>query len=97
MKIEPAQRFEPASGVHARRFDRSVVILDLSGGQYFGLDEAGALAWEKLSTGYSPDEIVDLLRAEYSVTEVKARSDVLRLAEDLVRANLLVSKTGEGH
>jgi hypothetical protein len=96
MKIEPAQRFEPASGVHARRFDRSVVILDLAGGQYFGLDEAGALAWEKLSAGYSPDEIVDLLRAEYSVSELKARGDVLRLAEELVKAKLLVAKS-DGH
>jgi Coenzyme PQQ synthesis protein D (PqqD) len=95
MNAAATKRYKPAEGVHARRFDGTVVILDLTGGQYFGLDEVGAAIWEKLVEGRTLDEIVALLVAEYATSDDKIRADVLRIAQELVDAKLLVAEPAE--
>ncbi|MBR9765653.1 MAG: PqqD family protein [Rhodobacteraceae bacterium] len=56
--IQQAGAFQPAGPdiVH-EEFDGDMVILNLSCGQYFGLNESGALLWKAISEGHALAEI----------------------------------------
>jgi hypothetical protein len=75
--------------IHARRFDNEVVIINLSAGQYFALDAVGTMIWDELTGGRTAEQAVATVVAGYQVDEVTARTDVKRLAEELVTAGLL--------
>ena len=92
MVAEMDQRFRPVSQVHARRFDREIVMLDLGAGKYFSLDEVGAVIWEKLTAGVSVGETADHIVADYDIDAPTARRDVARMARELVAAGLLELK-----
>ena len=83
------ERFSLAPQVHARRFDDELVVLHLGVGAYFSLDPIGSTIWDQLTAGKTPEEAVAALLAEYDVDEPTARSDVKRLAEELVAEGLL--------
>lgn len=57
------------------------VILNLSTGVYFGLDDVGTRIWQLLSEHGSAEKILQSLRAEYEVEEAQLRRDV----DDLIR------------
>jgi hypothetical protein len=76
-------------GVSAREFDGEWIVLDLSGGNYFGLDELGGRIWEHLRAGKSPAEIAALLAPSYDVAETTVLDDVLRLVDELVERGLV--------
>jgi hypothetical protein len=63
-----SKRIAAAPNVHARRFDNEVVILDLTQGLYFGLDEVGAEMWDRFLLGQSPHEIALALAERYSTS-----------------------------
>jgi hypothetical protein len=83
------ERFRSTREVHARRFDEETIVLDLSRGEYFSLNEVGAAIWERLSKGLSLKEVVRDVVEIYEVDADAAERDVLRLAGDLVDAGLL--------
>jgi hypothetical protein len=87
--VEP-QKLRPAPSTHARRFDGELVILDLSGGEYFALDAIGARLWDGLLAGKTAAEIAAEIVAEYSVTIEQATADLQELAEELRRRGLLI-------
>jgi hypothetical protein len=87
--VLPDESLVKAASVHARRFDDEVVILDLSGGDYFALDAVGALIWEQLVSGRTPDQVADAIVARYSVDRARAVADCLALAGELVERGLL--------
>jgi hypothetical protein len=90
MKVALNAKFAVADSVHSRRFDEMVVVVDLSGGQYFGLDEIGAVVWDGLVEGRSPEEIAASLLSAYEVDESGAREDVMRFVQELADAGLVV-------
>jgi hypothetical protein len=83
------QRFRAARQVHARRFHDETVVLDLSRGDYFALDEVGAAIWERLNEGLALSEVVEHLLSRYDGDAQTVRDDVQRLVEELVAAGLL--------
>jgi hypothetical protein len=87
--VLPDESLVQAAGVHARRFDDEVVILDLSGGDYFALDAVGALIWEQLVGGRTPDEVADAIVARYPVDRERAMADCLALVGELLERGLL--------
>lgn len=60
-----------------------VVILDLEGSKYFGLDAAGARAWELLQPGITVGDLTDALLAEYEVDRDTCRRDLEILLDGL--------------
>lgn len=67
-----------------------VVILDLEGSRYYGLDGVGARVWELLSESRSVAELQQALLAEYDVDEEQCRRDLELLLAGLETRGLVV-------
>lgn len=80
--------------VHWRRFDAEIVLVDLHRGEYFGLNDVAADAFERLAGGADRDEVVRALLETYDVSDATLRTDIEGLVEDLVARGFLVH---EGH
>lgn len=65
------------------------VILSLSSGTYFGLNEVGARIWDILQKPCTYEEIVAFIGEQYAVDQVQLESDLDRLLEDMLRAKLI--------
>jgi hypothetical protein len=96
VSISPASKVVPAPNVHARRFDNEVVILDLDGGTYFGLDEIGAAIWECFLSRQCPTEIGRTLAPRYEASEEQLVKDACQLAEKLLEMGLVIVSSPEG-
>lgn len=84
-------RVKVGKNVHARRFDGELVILDMERGEYFGLDELGAQAWESMTAGRTVEEIAGALVAHYEVDRLTLERDLQTLADELLARGLLVT------
>lgn len=67
-----------------------LVILDLSGEAYFGLDPVGAQIWQLIEKGTSLSDIVTRLLGEYDVSEPELRTDIEKLVGDLIEHKLAI-------
>jgi len=65
------------------------VLLELSRGVYFGLDEVGTRIWQLLGDGRSLQETVTALVDEYDVTEQQGAEDLLALVRELEERRLI--------
>jgi hypothetical protein len=89
MKITDILEIPPH--VMARQVGDEVVILDLNGGTYFGLDAVGARVWDVIgSGGKSIADACSLLICEYEVPCETLERDVMVLAHDLKDRGLVV-------
>ncbi|MDY0069747.1 MAG: PqqD family protein [Porticoccaceae bacterium] len=77
-----------SADVLTQQVGEELVILDLGGEAYFGLDPVGARIWRLMEHGLSLGAIVDTLLGEYEVTEDVVRADVERLVDNLVEHRL---------
>jgi len=82
-------RLGVCEGVSVREFDGEWIVLDLNGGNYFGLDQLGGAIWQELSAGKSPVEVVALLGKQYEVEEAIMLRDVLGLVDELIERRLM--------
>jgi hypothetical protein len=88
-------RFVVAEQVRCRQFDDELVILDLAGGEYFVLNEAGAKIWNGLAAGKTPAQVAWALHEEYDTTQDALIRDCLRLVDELLARGLVTSAPGE--
>jgi hypothetical protein len=86
------RRFRVTGDVHTRTFGNDLIILELSKGEYFSLDELGARIWEGLVGGGSVRDVVERLAPDYDVGVDRFLADVCALAEELVKRGLLVAQ-----
>jgi hypothetical protein len=70
--------------------DGEAVMINLSTGMYYNMDETGALVWELLGAGRSVGEIGRTLAQRYDVPREQADADVRQLIAQLVEENLVV-------
>lgn len=87
MSLKPA--FEVPATVLLREVDGEMVLLELDGEQYYGLDEVGARIVTRL-TDQPFLEAMSALQGEYSVSPEVLQRDVMTLIDELVRAKLLI-------
>ena len=73
-----------------RDLDGEAVLLDLSSGTYFGLNEVGTRVWQLLAYGRDEGQIVAALAAEYDADAAVIAGDVARLLGDLRSRRLIV-------
>ena len=76
--------------VMARQVGEEIVILDLAGGSYFGLDPVGARIWELMGEGKTLAEISETMLEEYEVERAQLETDVLRITGELLERGLVV-------
>lgn len=66
------------------------VLLNLQTKRYFSLNETGTRIWEMVQQTAGEDAIVEALLEEYEVDEATARSEVRRILDELIDAQLIV-------
>jgi hypothetical protein len=66
------------------------VLLNLQTKRYFSLNETGTRIWEMVQQSADENAIVSTLLGEYEVEESMARSEVRRILDELIEAQLIV-------
>jgi hypothetical protein len=66
------------------------VLLNLQTKRYFSLNETGTRIWEMVQQTADEEAIVATLLSEYEVEESMARSEVRRILDELIDAQLIV-------
>ena len=84
------QVVRPADGVFARLFDEELLIVDLVRGEYYALDEIGAVLWEGLERELSVEAVANQIAIDYDVAFDVALADLKALTADLVAHRLVV-------
>jgi hypothetical protein len=80
--------FRPHGDIISRMLDGEAVILDLTSGEYFGLNETGARIWELLEQ-HDSDEIARMLSQEFDVARDEAAAAVDGLIQQLLDKKLV--------
>jgi len=77
--------------VVAREVAGETVLLNLSSGTYFGLNEIGGLIWKWLDEedGCTLADISQRIETQFNISAEEAQRDVLMLAGDLAEHGLL--------
>lgn len=68
---------------------QEAVILHLGEGEYYGLNEVGAVIWELLQKPVSAEKIAGEVTRRFEVTRKRSLSDVLQLLNRLREAKLI--------
>ena len=76
--------------VAAKVISGETILINLTSGIYFSMDGAGTTIWQLLEGGHSLEQVARAVSATYGVASERVRSDVLRLAAELVDAGLIV-------
>ena len=72
--------FTMAASVFTREFDGELVVLDLAGGEYYGLNEVGAKIWQHLVEGKSVEQVAVEIASEFEVDQAAALGEINRLS-----------------
>ena len=75
--------------VMARDVGGEVVVLDLEGGTYYGLDAVGAQIWQHLSQNKTLAETLAAILGLYDVSREQAQRDLIALVRDLQSHKLI--------
>jgi hypothetical protein len=89
MTLGENDHVRPRENVFAREFDGEIVLLDLDGGIYYGLDSMATHVWKEMTTGKSIRELVPNVLAMYEVEEKQLVGDLLALASDWIDKHLV--------
>ena len=91
LRTQAAPRFRVADAeqVLGRIVDGEVIIIDFTTGIYFSLTGAGAEIWPLLEQGSTLDALTDHLAQGRDVAAETVRSDLVRLFDEMLAADLL--------
>ena len=89
----PELRLSP--DVLYRDLEGQAVILDLSSGLYFGLNEVGTRIWTLMAEGRDISAIVQALAREFDADESTIERDVRDLVDVLRSRNLIAPITDD--
>ncbi|MDB4916391.1 MAG: hypothetical protein JWM95_4035 [Gemmatimonadetes bacterium] len=66
------------------------VLLNLQTKRYFSVNETGTRIWAMVQKTADEEEIIATLLSEYDVEEPMARTEVRRILDELIEAQLIV-------
>jgi hypothetical protein len=95
MVVTETTRIRVSPNVHAREFDGELILVDLQGGDYFGLDEIGGRIWSELAKGATPAEIASAMIGEYDIDQPTLLHDILALLTQLADRKLVEVRNTE--
>lgn len=70
--------------------DGEAIMINVSNGVYYSMNDVGTFIWELLAEGRSLDESADLVAVRYDVDRGRALADLERLVAELIEEELLV-------
>jgi coenzyme PQQ synthesis protein D (PqqD) len=90
-------RYQVNSGpVISEVIDGEAVIINLTTGNYYSLNESGAAVWSSLERSATVDEIATRLASRYDASPADVRSAVTDLLAELEQEDLIVAADGTG-
>jgi hypothetical protein len=78
--------------IHTKLANGEVVLLHLTAGQYFSLNETGSRIWQLLDGKTTLSQISQDLESRYEVSEEQALSTVMELAAQLLAQELATAE-----
>lgn len=87
MKLD--QKYNIFPHTLSRDLDDKTIILDMSEGVYYGLDDVGVRIWQLMSQGLRLTDICDTLLNEYDVTRRELEGDIIKLVDELLARKLI--------
>lgn len=87
-------RLKPSVDCVVREIGGETVLLHLSKGTYFGLNETGTQIWRLLAGGASAGEIVDAFAQEHEIPRKQLESDIRAFLDDLLENGILLGGDG---
>ena len=88
--IAPDNSFLAKQDVVSRPLEKGALLVDLSSGDCWELNQVGAAIWDSLIAGKTVTETVDGLSAVHKISRAIIEADAIKLCESLVTAGLLV-------
>lgn len=79
--------------IAAKVIDGEAILINLSTGMYYSMDEVGGFIWTLLNDGHSLQEIAEAVTHHYDVAPETATADVLRLGGALLDEALVTVAT----
>ncbi|WP_295430003.1 PqqD family protein [uncultured Thiodictyon sp.] len=67
-----------------------VVILDLGGEQYYGLNAVGSRIWDLLDGDHTLGQVAEIITREFDAPAAQVQDDLRALLDTLVAAGLVV-------
>jgi hypothetical protein len=94
--LSAESRVDPnVAEVAAKVIDGEAIIMNLSSGLYYSMDNVGAAVWELIARRYSLREVADVIADRYRVDRERAAGDVQRLVQELLDEHLVTMATSD--
>jgi hypothetical protein len=84
------KRITRAPGLLSAEVDGEAVIMSLSEGCYFGLDNIASDVWRRLEHGCELSQLVDNLVEDYDASREVIEKDIVNLLRRLIERDLVV-------
>ena len=78
----------------AKLVDGEAIFVNPSNGMYYSVERVGAAAWEMLDQGHTLATVAKTLSERYEVSPEQARVDLDKLANELLKAELVRAELG---
>ena len=92
MKIDTLLERNP--DLMAANMDGEMVMMSVSQGSYFGINEVGALIWSTLETPKTVSDIIEAVQTAFDNQDAgQIQKDVTQFLEDLVENKLIHEAT----
>lgn len=81
--------------VAAKDVDGEAVLINLTNGMYYSMDQVGGYIWSLIESGYDLDAIADMVAKRYEIEKSVANTDIEALVEQLLEENLVLYGEGD--
>lgn len=81
------RRFQPTA--MAQVVNDEAVLINVSTGSYFSLQDVGAAIWRELVAGHTVDEMQAAVLSRYEAEPAQVRQDLEELLNDLLEQGLI--------
>lgn len=88
-KIFNHQGFKVADDILCRQVENEAILLHITGGMYYSLNETSVLFWEALQNQEPFEPVVDKITNEYEVERSQVLRDLQVFIEDLLKYRLI--------
>jgi len=85
-----------APQVSSETIEGETIVIDFISGAYFSTDKLGAVIWEKLKVGLSPEHIVNEIKQHYPDQGEACGLTIASFIAQLESEKLMVIDSGEG-
>lgn len=81
--VDAHTRVRISPNVYCRAFGEELVLLDFARGEYFALDEIGAVIFRALEEGKPIEDIAATVASRYDVDAATALGDIVPLVQQM--------------